>query len=184
MKPRIQPVEAPYSENVQKDFETIMPKGMPPLAIFRTVAHNPRVLHRMISGGLLDKGSISIADRELVILRVCALTGAEYEWGVHVAGFAAKSGFNPEQISNTCEGVINSSLWSSEQQLLIRLVDELHSTSNVSEILWSELSDAYQPDQLIELVMLAGLYHAVSFVVNACHIEKEPFAPSFPGDRS
>jgi len=96
MSTRIPPLEAPFTEDVEADFNIVMPPGMPPLSIFKTVAHNPRVLHRMVRGGLLDKGSISLADRELVILRTC------------------------------------------------------------------------------------GLYHAFGFMVNACRIEREPFAPTFP----
>ena len=183
MNPRIKPVEAPYKESVARDFNTIMPEGMPPIAIFRTVANNPRVLSRMVAGGLLDKGSISISDRELVILRVCAITGAEYEWGVHVAGFAKKAGFTSEQIEHTCLNVIDPLLWTDEQRTLLRLVDELHRTNEISDDLWQLLSSFYQSDQLIELVMLAGLYHTVSFVVNAFQIEREAFAPAFPDCR-
>ena len=39
----------------------------------------------MMAGSLLDRGSISMRNRELMILRICARCGAEYEWGVHVA---------------------------------------------------------------------------------------------------
>ena len=69
--PRIAPLEPPYPEAMQQDFDRVM-RGLPPLNIFRTVAHNPRVLSRMVAGGLLDKGSISLRQRELVILRTCA----------------------------------------------------------------------------------------------------------------
>lgn len=180
MKPRIAPLTAPFSSEVEADFNTIMPPGVPPLSIFKTVAHNPRVLHRMVIGGLLDKGSISLADRELVILRTCGLCKAEYEWGVHVAGFAKKAGFNAQQISDTVRKNFDLNLWQPEQQLLIRMADQLHSTNQVDDALWSLLSVAYKPEQLVELIMLAGLYHAVSFMVNACGIECEPFAPTFP----
>jgi len=180
MNTRIPPLEAPFTEDVEADFNTIMPPGMPPLSIFKTVAHNPRVLHRMVMGGLLDKGSISLADRELVILRTCGLCKAEYEWGVHVAGFAAKAGFNAQQISDTTREHSDLSLWRSEHQLLIQMADQLHETNQVDDGLWALLSAVYQHEQLIELIMLAGLYHAVSFMVNACRIEREPFAPVFP----
>jgi alkylhydroperoxidase family enzyme len=179
MNTRIAPLEAPFSDEVEADFKSIMPPGMPPLSIFKTVAHNPRVLHRMVSGGLLDKGSISLADRELVILRTCGLCKAEYEWGVHVASFSAKAGFNEQQISDTTSEHSDLALWGLEQQLLIQLTDQLHATNQVDDTLWARLSDAYRPDQLVELIMLVGLYHAVSFMVNACRIEREPFAPTF-----
>lgn len=177
---RINQVSPPYPAAVQNEFDVIMPAGVPALNIFRTVAQNQRVLQRMVRGGLLDKGSISLADRELVILRACARCDAEYEWGVHVAGFSAKIGFSQLQIANTRNETVNPELWNQQQQLLIELVDELHDTCQLSDALWEKLENHYQPDQLVELVMLAGLYHAVSFIVNSFRIEKEAFAPSFP----
>jgi alkylhydroperoxidase family enzyme len=41
-------------------------------------------------------------------------------------------------------------------------------------------SSSFAPEQLVELVMLAGLYHAVSFVVNAFGVQHEDSAPGFP----
>ena len=180
MSARISPVEPPFSDSISADFKTVMPAGMPPLAIFKTVAHNPRVLNRMVSGGLLDKGSISLADRELVILRTCGLCKAEYEWGVHVAGFSAKAGFSAQQVKDTVNPLSDSTLWSADQRLLIEMVGQLHQSNQIDDKLWADLSSSYAPEQLIELVMVAGLYHAVSFVVNAFRIEREAFAPVFP----
>jgi len=180
MKARISPINAPYSEEITAHFNTVMPPGMPPLSIFRTVAHNPRVLHRMVVGGLLDRGSITVADRELVILRACGVCKAEYEWGVHVAAFAKKAGFSNAQINDTTAQQSDSTLWSDSQNLIIALVDQLHATSQVSDELWQALAKAFKEEQLIELIMLAGLYHAVSFMVNACKVQREPFAPGFP----
>ncbi|MBL4739606.1 MAG: carboxymuconolactone decarboxylase family protein [Sneathiella sp.] len=179
MKTRITPLKSPFSAEVEADFNTIMPPGMPPLSIFKTVAHNPRVLHRMIMGGLLDKGSISLADRELVILRTCGLCKAEYEWGVHVAVFSSKAGFNKLQIRDTTKELSDLTLWNPEQELLIQLADQLHVSNQVNDDLWARLSRNYKSEQLIELIMITGLYHAVSFMVNACRVERELFAPTF-----
>jgi len=180
MKARISPLNAPYSEEITADFNTVMPPGMPPLSIFRTVGHNPRVLHRMVIGGLLDKGSITVADRELVILRACGVCKAEYEWGVHVAAFAKKAGFSKAQINDTTALESDPSLWSNSQNLIIAMVDQLHNSSQISDELWEALAKAFSQEQLIELIMVAGLYHAVSFMVNACKVEREPFALGFP----
>jgi alkylhydroperoxidase family enzyme len=177
---RIKAVTTPYSEDVQKAFDTIMPPGMPPLNIFTSVANNPRILQRMVAGGLLDKGSISILTREIVILRTCALCKAEYEWGVHVAGFAMKAKLTQAQIDDTLSANINRSLWNDEQANLLALADELHNTQGISDALWLSLSDHFSHEQSIELIMLAGLYHAVSFIVNGLKVPNETFAPSFP----
>ena len=177
--PRIPLLEPPYTESMQQDFDRVM-RGLPPLNIFRTVAHNPRVLSRMVAGGLLDKGSISLRQRELVILRTCALCHAEYEWGVHVAAYGVKAQFTPEQIAATVHGDATTPSWSREEQLLIGLCDSLQQRQDIDDALWSELSGAYDAAQLIELLMLAGFYRMVSCVVNATRLEHQAGTPRFP----
>lgn len=177
---RIKSVEPPYSKGAQESFNAIMPPGAPPLNIFRVVGNNERVLSRMVKGGLLDKGSVTIAQRELVILRVCAICKAEYEWGVHVAAFADKAGFTKEQIADTCSSLVSSDLWSPEQLALIRMVDEFNHSATISGEAWDRLRGYFSKEQLIELIMLSGLYHTVSFIVNGLRIEHEKFAPGFP----
>lgn len=177
--PRIALVDPPYPESMQQDFDRVM-RGLPPLNIFRTVAHNPRVLSRMVAGGLLDKGSISLRERELVILRTCARCKAEYEWGVHVAAYGAKAQFTPEQIAATAHGDAASPLWSTEERLLIGLCDSLQDKQDIDDALWSDLRAVYSEAQLIELLMLAGFYQMVSCVVNATRIEHQTGTPRFP----
>ena len=176
--PRIAPLEPPYPPEIQADFDKLM-RGAPPLALFRTVARNPRVLQRMMAGNLLDRGSIALRSRELMILRTCARCGAEYEWGVHVAAFGAKAQWTEEQQRSTVHGRAGDACWTVEDRLVIRLADELHDTSAVSDPLWSELAAHFAPEQILELLMLAGLYHGVSYLINGARIQREPFAPRF-----
>jgi len=177
--PRITPLTAPYSADVQAAFDVVM-RGAPPLALFRSVAHNPRVLQRMMAGGLLDKGSIPIRLRELMILRTTARCGAEYEWGVHVAAFAAKTPWTPEELRASVHEPADATCWSATDRLTVRLADALHTDHDIGDALWSDLKAEFGNDQLIELIMLAGLYHAVSYLVNAMRVAREPFAPGFP----
>jgi alkylhydroperoxidase family enzyme len=177
--PRIPPIEAPYPQDVQAEFDKLM-GGAPPLLLFRTVARNPRVLQRMMAGNLLDRGSISLRSRELAILRTCARCGAEYEWGVHVAIFGAKAQWTPAQLHSTVHGGASDGCWSAEDRLVIRLADQLHDSSRVEDALWEEICAHFAPDQLLELTLLAGLYHAVSYLVNATGVQHEAFAPRFP----
>jgi|SRR5580765_300767 len=178
-KVRISPVDPPYPPEIQAEFDKIM-RGAPPLLLFRTVARNPRVLQRFLAGGLLDRGSISLRLRELIILRTCALCGAEYEWGVHVATFGSKAGWTEEQIRSTVHGQPEDICWSGEERSVLCLADQLHATSGVKEDVWQAASSRFAPEQLVELVMLAGLYHAVSFLVNAFGVQHEESAPRFP----
>jgi alkylhydroperoxidase family enzyme len=180
-RPRIAPLEPPYASELAEELERFMPPGIPPLRLFRTLAHNPRVLRKFRLGSLLDRGSIERRDRELVILRTCARCGSEYEWGVHVAVFAARCGLTNTEVAASLRAGSDDALWSPRDRLLIRLADELHDLSSISEALWLELAGCFRADQLIELVVLAGFYHMVSFVTNAAQIELEEAAPRFSG---
>jgi alkylhydroperoxidase family enzyme len=177
---RIAPLDPPYADEIREHFARLMPPGMEPLKLFRTVAHNPRVLGRMRRGGLLDKGSITPREREIMILRTCARCGAEYEWGVHAAFFGRQAGFSEGQLRATVVGDAGDAAWNDDERLLIRLADELHDTAHVSDELWTGLAARWRSDQLIELMMLAGLYHAVSYLINGAGIELEANAPRFP----
>lgn len=178
-KARIQPVNPPYPAEMKADFDKIM-RGAPPLLLFRTIAHNPRVLQRFLASSLLDRGSISIRLRELAILRTCARCNAEYEWGVHVATYGEKAAFTTEQIHSTVRGGSQDDCWSDEERAVIRLVDCLHDTSDVKDGLWQVVYSIFTSEQLVELVMLAGLYHAVSFMANAFRVPHEESASRFP----
>src|SRR3546814_390783 len=97
---RLEPLSPPFDPAAAE----VLAQMPADLALFRTVAHNPRVLSRWRGGGLLDKGSVSLRQREIVILRTTARLGAEYEWGVHVAHFAGKAGFTADEVIATVHG--------------------------------------------------------------------------------
>ena len=58
MSPFLKPCEPPYSPAVSDDLAGLMPNGEPPIALFRVLAHNPRVLSRFRAGRLLDRGGL------------------------------------------------------------------------------------------------------------------------------
>ncbi|RJF96188.1 carboxymuconolactone decarboxylase family protein [Noviherbaspirillum saxi] len=179
---RVAPAVAPYEQAVSEAFARITPPGKQPLNLFRTMARSPRILQRMFAGSLLDAGSLTLRQRELVILRSCARCQSEYEWGVHVAFFASAVGLTEQEIAATrVEGDIRTAGWSTNEELLIRLVDALHDAANVPDELWQALEDSYTTEQLLELICLTGYYHTISFLTNALRIEPENYAPRFHG---
>jgi hypothetical protein len=68
--------------------------------------------------------------------------------------------------------------------VIVRLVDELHDTSSLGDDLWKELEGAFEPDQIVELLVLTGFYHTISFVTNGLSIELEAGAERFPASDS
>lgn len=177
---RLAPAEPPYDDHVREDFARLMPPGMDPILLFRTLAHNPRVLRRIRRGGLLDPGSISVRQRELVILRVTARCRAEYEWGVHVVFFGAAAGMGAAEQHAVVHLSADAGCWSEDEALLVRMCDELHDTATLTDGTWEALAARFRDEQVVELVVLAGLYRAISQVVRGLGVPLEPGAPRFP----
>jgi alkylhydroperoxidase family enzyme len=180
--PRVDPVKPPFAPEMQKVFDKIMPPGIPPLALFTTLARVPRVYDRFRAGILLDAGPVTLRYREIVIDRTCARCGCAYEWGVHTAFFADRAALKPEQVRATVRGDANDPVWSEEEMLLIRLVDELHDAADISDELWKDLATAFSIEQIFELIALAGFYHTVSFFANALRLRAEPYATPLPAE--
>jgi 4-carboxymuconolactone decarboxylase len=182
--PRIAPLEPPY----EPDIDTLLKKWMPPgaatepLALFRTLAVHDELASRMrpLGAGILGHGRVEPRQREIVIHRTCARAGAEYEWGVHVLAFGKPFGLTDKQITATAVGPVDDPAWSETDTLLVRLADELHDTCDVSDPLWSALADRYSDDQLLELVITAGWYRLLSYLINAARVQREPWAARFP----
>jgi alkylhydroperoxidase family enzyme len=176
---RISPAAAPFAPEIQQTLTAVM-QGAPPLVLFTTLARNPRVFQRFMASGLLDKGSISLREREIVIDRTTARCGSEYEWGVHVAFFAEAAGLGREAVWATVNGDARDPAWTPREALLVRLVDALHDDAAVDDALWSDLRAAYSDEQLLECIVLTGFYHTVSFVTNALRLPLEANAARFP----
>jgi 4-carboxymuconolactone decarboxylase len=172
---RIKPLDPPYEPEVESYLSKLMPPGIEPLRLFRTLAVHFDIASRMrpLGAGLLAHNLIEPRERELVILRTTALNGAYYEWGVHASLFDELS--EPE-----IRGTVESHEWGERDALLISLCDELNSTATVSDALWERMRAHWTDAQLIELVVLAGWYRTISYVINAARIEPEPWAATPP----
>ena len=181
---RVDPLAPPFPAELQAVFDRIMPPGVPPLVLFTTLARVPRVYDRFRAGSLLDRGPVTLRQREIVIHRTCARCGCTYEWGVHAAFFAERTGLTAEHLQSTACGSAGDRVWSNEERLLIRLADELHDTAGLSDDLWNALRPAYRIEQILELIALTGYYHTVSFFANGLRLPLEPFAVPFPTTRT
>ena len=183
-RPRIAPLEPPYDPELKAMLDKWMPpnSGVEPLALFRTLAIHRELASRArpFGSGILGKGLVEPRLREVMIHRTCALTGAEYEWGVHVMGFGKPLGFTDEQLAATVHGDADDPVWSDAERAVFRLADELHRTCTVSDELFEELEQHFDAPQIVELCLTSGWYHAISYVINAARTPLEPWAARFP----
>jgi alkylhydroperoxidase family enzyme len=176
---RLAPLQPPYAPEIQGQFDRIM-RGAPPLALFRVVAANARAWEKFRAGSLLDKGPLSLREREIVIDRTCARTRCEYEWGVHVTAFAAAAHLTEEQVRATVLGTADAPCWSADEQALIATVDALHARATLDDTEFKALAAHYDEAKIFEIILLCGFYRTVSYLANGLDLPLEQTAARFP----
>jgi alkylhydroperoxidase family enzyme len=182
---RIAPLQPPYEPEIQGQFDRIM-RGAPPLILFRVIAGNARAWGKFRAGSLLDPGNLSdpaplsLREREIVIDRTCALTGCEYEWGVHIAIFAGPAGLTDEQVRATVLGKADAACWSAAEQALIAAVDALHLRATLGDDEFKALSAHYDDAKIFEIMLLCGFYRTVSYLANGLALPLEETVARFP----
>jgi alkylhydroperoxidase family enzyme len=179
-EPRIAPAQAPYGEAVKARLDKLMPEGVEPLVLFRTLARDDRLFSRFMGAGLLDKGHLSLRERELAIDRTCARTGCAYEWGVHIALFKEKVSLSDAEVNALATMAPDEGGWNKREALILTLMDALHDQSRVEDGLWADLRSEFEELQLLELIMLAGFYHTVAYISNGLDLPLEPYGAHLP----
>ena len=189
--PRIAPLEPPYAPDIANLLAKWMPPGneeVEPLRLFRTLAVHDELAARMrpLGAGILGHGRLAPRKREIVIHRTCARAGAEFEWGVHALAFGAPLGLSERQLAATVSGAADDPAWSEQDAQLVAAADALYDACTIPDDLWQALAARLRPDQLLELIIVAGWYRMISSVINSAQIELEPSGGSLslPGGLS
>ncbi|MFN0027526.1 MAG: carboxymuconolactone decarboxylase family protein [Acidimicrobiales bacterium] len=182
MGQRIAAVQEPYDAEVGEQLRSMMPAGMAPIALFRTFIRNSAMTEAMHGWGRYELSSglsLTMREREIVIDRTCALCRCEYEWGVHILFYAERVGFTAAQVASLTHGRPDDACWEGRERLLVRAIDELHHSNDIADSLWAELAAEFSDAQLLDLTMLCGWYHAISFTARAARVDLEAGAPRF-----
>jgi alkylhydroperoxidase family enzyme len=181
--PRIGALERPHEPAVAAQLEKMMPANVPPIELFRTVVKNLPMAEAMTLWGSYELSralSLSLRDREIVIDRTCVRCGCEYEWGVHVAFFADKARLDEDQVGSLTHGGAADPCWTSQRdRLLIRAVDALCDYRDIDNALWEALRAEFDDREILDLTMLCGWYHAISFTARAARVPLEAGSPTF-----
>jgi alkylhydroperoxidase family enzyme len=177
-QPRIAPIEPPYDPETAAALELLGP----PLALFRVFARRPdraRAIHGWGSYYLSRRLALTVRQRELVIDRVTARCGAEYEWGIHLRAFADKAMLTAAQQRSVTIGSPADACWDPADAALLRSVDALLDRRDLTDDEWAELVAATTEDGAIDALLLCGWYQAISYVARATRLPAEPDTPSF-----
>ncbi|MEE4283296.1 MAG: carboxymuconolactone decarboxylase family protein [Pseudomonadales bacterium] len=147
--------------------------------IFRTLANHPALAKRwmVFANHILGKSTLSVRDRELLILRIGWLCQAGYEWGQHVQ-IARQAGMSDEEIRSARTGPDTAGL-SALDKLLLEATDELHADAFVSDITWQGLQQHYNTQQLMDLVFTVGQYNLVCMALNSFGVQLDEGLPGW-----
>jgi alkylhydroperoxidase family enzyme len=174
------PVVPPYDEATREALEALGP----PIMLFRMFARRPeraRAIQGWGSYYLSRRSALSLRHRELVIDRTTALCGAEYEWAIHINVYAAKAGLTDGQVRSLVHGNAGDTCWdAAADRAVLRAVDALHAESDLTDEQWDDLVAATGEDGALEVALLCGWYHAISFAARALRLPLEPGTSGFP----
>lgn len=160
--------------------KTLLDEDGRPLNVFATLAHHPRLLKRFnaLGGLFMAKGELPARDRELVILRVAARTGSDYEFGQHTV-IGRRSGLDDDEIAAAMSG---PEAFADEDAVLVRFADELFEADAVSPETWKAVVEhrGYDTMQMIELTLVVGFYRMLAGFLNSAGVQREPSVPGWP----
>ncbi len=179
--PRIPPLAPEDRDDQAKELLAgVAVEGASASDIFATFVRHPGLFRRWLPfGGKLLAGKLPARDRELLILRTGWHCQAEYEWGQHVL-LGQGVGIDAADVERIKQGP-DADGWNDFDATLLRAADELHGDACITDATWASLSERYDNRQLIEVPMVVGHYHLVSFTLNSLGVQREPGVPGFDG---
>ena len=110
--------------------------------------------------------------RELAILRVSQLNGADYQFRIHATHYAPEAGITPQQIA-ALDGSENSNLFQPAHRALLAYATAMTTAIEVPDVVFDKLRQHYSNAQIVELTVLIGAYNMHTRVTRALRIDPE-----------
>ena len=146
------------------------------LNLFRVLLQHPKLARRwmVFAGHVLQKQTVPLRERELLILRIGWLNQSEYEWAQHVE-IAKRCGISAAEIERIQQGP--AAAWDAHEEALLQAADDLFERSVVSDQTWATLSKTYSVEQMMDVVFTVGQYNLVSWALNSFGVPLDDFLP-------
>jgi alkylhydroperoxidase family enzyme len=148
-------------------------RGSEPGHIHRTIAHAPNLLRRFVDLANELRGGTQLEPklRELALMTVGRITGAEYEF-VHHWNMSLRLGVKREQLEHL-EDFESAAVFNDHERAVMRYAAEATRNVQVSEGTFNALRGFLDNRRIMELVMNVALYNAVARVIVPCGVELE-----------
>ena len=153
------------------------PKGLNAMGV---LAHHPELTnaYNQLIRHALYFTTISIRQRELLILRVAHLRDSLYEWAQHVYQ-AGAAGIAPDEVARVRLGPAAEG-WSALERALLSAADELVAEARIADGTYAVLAGELDAQQLMDVVFTVGAYDVFAMALRTFDVELDddlrPFA--------
>jgi alkylhydroperoxidase family enzyme len=155
-----------------------------PLRVFQMMAHAETAFRPLIALGtaILGAQELSPMLRELVILRVAALSPSRYEWGQHVP-IALAVGATADQVAAVERGDVEAACFDARTRLGLRFATEVLRDVRASDATFADAKAAFSPREIVELILTVGYYMTVARILETTAVDLDEPAGTLVTDR-
>lgn len=141
---------------------------------YRALLHTPGLASTWFDFNNAVRFQTGLDDRvrELVIMRVAALTGCAYVWSVHQAQYAGPAGVTPRQVE-ALRDWRKSDVFGARECALLAYVDAMTQDVAVPDAVFEGLREHFNERTTVELTVLIAAYNMHTRVLKALDIEPE-----------
>lgn len=139
--------------------------------LVRATYNNPS-MHRgfaSLSGRVHSASHLPARTRELVVLRVVGMLGADYEWQQHERA-ARQAGVSEDEIDGLRAGNLDS--FDAAERAAVVFAGAVEER-RVDDVCWAEARSHFSDVELSDLAMLAAFYGLASRLVLALDVDRE-----------
>jgi alkylhydroperoxidase family enzyme len=144
------------------------------LKLYRVLLHSPALAESWFghNNAVRWRTQIDGRTREMVIIRIAHLNGAQYIITQHVPKLALAEGLSEPECDALADWQ-NSALFSGTDRALLAYADAMTRDVTVSDAVFEDVRRHFSERQVVELTVLIGTYNMHSRVIQALQLEPE-----------
>lgn len=158
---------SPLAERIRRE------RGGRMLNLYRMLLHSPPLAEGWLGFFTAVRQKATLADRhrELAIMRIAVLNGADYEFAAHVP-FALAAGITQPQLDALRAGAMPDGLAEADHAV-IAYADAMTRAVRVPDELFARVRAAFAERELVELTVTIAGYNCVSRFLEAMQVEHD-----------
>ena len=139
--------------------------------VFVTFVRNPAAdrIRGPINQHILNSTTLSVRQRETLLMRIGVLCRSEYEWAAH-SRLGRRAGMTDADVARIIAGP-DSGGGEPLEIALIRATDDLYRDDRVADDTWSALAKGLDTKQMLDVLIAVGGYRSTSMAINSAGVQ-------------